>query len=164
MSCSSDFIRFKKNLVQLKNATTLAKKMVGSVKYPEIMPIMNQQDYINFEQFNLETTTINTKNAYSKLVPSGKQEVFHMVRDITACPTFIMCKNTNTRPNRVLNTGSIGSTGKPVCYKKPLWRVKPTIDKKYNPQTCVFINGYTKRTCPCTKLLCKCGTKVCEQK
>lgn len=166
MSYSSDFITYKKNSVQLRNAKSLAQKKIGLVKYPEFMPVFDQKDYINFQQFNLETTVSNTKNAYSKLIPSGKQEVFKMIRDISNCTgfqNFTMCNNTNTRPNRVSNTGATDSAENPVCRKKPLGGIKPFKNKFFKANTCVFINGYVKRTCPCTQLLCKCKTKVCEQ-
>ena len=166
MSSSSDFTTYKKNSIQLRNAKSLAKKKVGLTNYPEFAPVLEQRDYINFQQFNLETTVSNTKNAYSKLIPSGKQEVFKMVRDISNCAgfqNFIMCNNTNTRPNRVVNMGAVDSSGKPTCIKRPLGGIKPFKNKFFKPDTCVFINGYVKRTCPCTKLLCKCSTRICGQ-
>lgn len=166
MASSSDFIKYKKNSIQLRNAKSLAQKKIGSVKYPEFSPVLEQKDYINFQQFNLETTVSNTKNAYSKLIPTGKQEVFRMVRDISNCSgfqNFTMCNNTNTRPNRVLNYGAVDLSGVPVCRKRPLGGIKPFKNKIFKPNTCVFINGYSKRTCLCTSLLCKCKTKVCSQ-
>jgi hypothetical protein len=87
-----------------------------------------------------------------------------MDRKIASCPNFIMCKNTNTRPNRELNsfmrpppTFKSGKlTGKQIGEngKEPI----------ENSTKCTFqINDYVQRTCTCYTLpkLCKCGTKIC---
>lgn len=157
MSFSSDRTLFRRTLVQLKNASSLAQKRIGNTRYPEFRSVFDASTYTNFAQYNLESTVQNTKLAHSRLIPSGRQEIFKMTPNISTCPTFIMCKNTNTRPNRVANTMSVPLTTNRLASPKY------SANKIYTPTKCIFVKGYVRRSCLCSKLMCKCGTKVCEQ-
>jgi hypothetical protein len=86
----SDYLALKKAQVILKNQ-----------KLPAVLP---PTLYTSFASYNLETSVPNTKNIYSRLLPSGKTNIYKMEKSIVNCPTFAMCVNTNQRPNRVLNS------------------------------------------------------------
>lgn len=132
----SDYIQYKKTQQMLTNQSKLT-------------PILYPTAYTMFEQYAIETTVPNTKLRHSRLIAPNTVSVLEMDKTLTTCPTFIVCKNTNTRPNRVLNTTSI---------PMPTYR----LNKINTPTLCTFNNGYITRTCPCTKKICKCGTTICE--
>jgi len=133
----SDYLALKKAQVILKNQ-----------KLPAVLP---PTLYTSFASYNLETSVPNTKNIYSRLLPSGKTNIYKMEKSIVNCPTFAMCVNTNQRPNRVLN-----SKYNPDPVNK--FPVNPKIHKF---STCTFKNGFVTRKCICTKKICKCGTNYC---
>ena len=84
----SDYIKYKRVSTELRLDASCS-------------PVLTSQNYLDFEQFNLENTVVNTCNNYSLLTPSGEQIVFGMERNATYCPSFNLCRNTNKRPNRV---------------------------------------------------------------
>ena len=127
----SDYIRYKKTGIQLK--------------INKLDPILNNQDYIAYTDYNLENTVTNSKINYNHLAVPNTQNVFNMERPhVTNCPTFKLCKNTNTRPNRVKLFGT---------------QITPTPIRKFvkdpsNPRT-----NY-KIKCKCKNVSCIC-TNVC---
>ena len=123
--------------------------------------ILTGQDYISFERFALETTVLNTKNSFSRLLPQNtttfnqifpntdpvRIDVADMELKVPSCATFKLCTNTNTRPNRVLNSVSL-----PVPTYRP--------DKVYKPNLCQYKYGkHIVRTIWCGKKICKCRTR-----
>lgn len=95
----SDYIQYKKVANELRiNGTT-------DTLYP-VDPIFTSKDYTDFKSYALETTVSNTKINYNQLIPSGKKIIFNMEKNTTNCPTFPLCRNTNTRSNRVIIGGS----------------------------------------------------------
>lgn len=149
----SDYIQYKKNTVQLKRLATTTNK------YPEYPSVLESKDYTEFSMYSIENQGTNTKSAFSRLIPVGKQDVFGMEKKInesnqaTTCPIpFLLCKRTDQRPNRILNTVSIPAT---------TYRLKkhPVVPK------CTFTskNGFLSRTVPCTKKECKCRTTIYKQ-
>jgi hypothetical protein len=120
----SDYIKFIKTAEILQNR--------------KLRPILSQNAYISYEQYALETTIINTKNSFSRLLPQNstitpstnnvylntdptRVKIFDIEKKVSTCPTFIMCQNTNKRPNRVLNSPGLpipGRTNLDIVYKK----------------------------------------------
>ena len=96
-----DYIKFKKTALILKNNSTKALN--------ELPPVLTPELYTAFTTYNLETTVSNTKNTYNRLLPSGKKNFLDIEKNVSNCSTFILCKNTNNRPNRVKNTFQWGS-------------------------------------------------------
>jgi hypothetical protein len=149
----SDYIRFKKTALILKA--------------DKLMPVLDPSQYTSFETYNLETTVTNTKNAFSRLVPSTNQYFFDIEKKTSSCATFPLCVNTNTRANRVLNTAEniVLANGTKVLY-----RADPTYSnapnklyrqlKNYTPIRCAFKKGFVIRNALCDKQKCKCRTKV----
>lgn len=137
----SDYLQFKKTSFMLKNSL----KKLPSVLTPEL--------YTAFTKYNLETTVMNTKNAYSRLLMGGKKYFLDMEKNVASCPTFILCKNTDTRANRVKNT---------IQNPTPIYKWKKTRD--YKPKTCLIKSGFITRRCLCSKKSCKCKTEYYPEK
>lgn len=144
----SDYINFKKTALILKNNSTAALN--------ELPPVLTPELYTAFTTFNLETTVSNTKNAYSRLLPSGRKQFLDIEKNVSNCSSFILCKNTNTRPNRIKNT---------FQNPMPIYKWKKT--STYVPNTCSFSsikngcinrlkNGHITRRCICINKVCKC--------
>jgi hypothetical protein len=127
--------------------------------------ILSEQDYTIFEKFALETTVQNTKNSFSRLLPQNttqfktvfpntdpvRTDIADMELKIPSCATFKLCKDTNTRPNRVLN-----SVNRPTPTRKFI--------KDIIPKTCQYKYGkYIVRTVWCGKKICKCRTRYITQ-
>jgi hypothetical protein len=137
----SDYINFKKTSLILKN--NLNK--LPSVLTPEL--------YTAFTKYNLEITVPNTKNSYSRLLLGGKKNFLGIEKNVASCPTFILCKNTNTRANRVKHT---------IQYPTPIYKWKKT--SSYKPNTCLITSGFVTRRCLCSKKSCKCKTEYYPEK
>lgn len=121
----SDYIKYKRVSNQLRNE-----------KQP---PVFSSQTRLDFEQYALENTIVNTVPALNRLVPAGSQRVFHMDKVVGNCPTFPVCQNTNLRTNR-LPMSSVYFTPTP----------QPNNIKIVN-------NSANMRTgCDCTSNICKC--------
>ena len=87
----SDYLKYKRVSTRLRvdNDTT---------KQP---PVFASTTLTQNQQYALSNSITNTKPRYNQLVPSGRQPVFSMEKAVTNCPTFPVCKDTNTRTNRV---------------------------------------------------------------
>jgi len=85
----SDYLRYKKLSNTLKIDSARA------------YPVLNSDNYVKYKQYSLENTITNTKPTYNKLCPSGKKVIFDMEKKIDSCPSFLVCANTQSRPNRI---------------------------------------------------------------
>lgn len=88
----SDYIKLKKITSELK-----------SRKYP---PTLTSDDYTKYGEYHFMKNVVNTKNRLSLLIqPSPlNQTIYDMNYNVSNCTNTIMCKDTNNRPNRVLNS------------------------------------------------------------
>ena len=141
----SDYITFKKTALILKNNSTTAIN--------ELPPVLTPELYTAFTTYNLETTVSNTKNAYNRLLPSDRKNFLDIEKNVSNCSTFILCKNTNARPNRTTNS---------FQSSIPIYKWKKT--KAYVPNTCTLTSGFVRRRCLCTKKTCKCKTEYYPEK
>lgn len=141
----SDYIKFKKTALILKQNSTTVLNDLPSVLTPEL--------YTAFTTYNLETTVSNTKNSYNRLLPSGRKIFLDIEKNVSNCSPFILCKNTNTRPNRIQNT---------FQNPTPIYKWKKT--KTYLPNTCSLTSGFVTRRCLCSKKTCKCKTDFYPEK
>lgn len=64
--------------------------------------VFSSHDLLKYKQYQIVNDDSNTKLNYNLITPPNKKIVFDMERDVTGCPTFIVCKDTQTRPNRAL--------------------------------------------------------------
>ena len=84
----SDYITHKKTAHILKDQENLGN-------------IINAQSLTDFKRFVIPNTIYDNNMTYNQLLPVNKQLVFDLELDVSGvCPTFVLCKNTQTRPNR----------------------------------------------------------------
>jgi hypothetical protein len=68
----------------------------------KLKPVLDSDTYIAYKQFQMANSVYNTSRRTHQLIPSGEQTVFSMpMMNVGGCSTFVVCKNTNTRPFRV---------------------------------------------------------------
>ena len=67
--------------------------------------VFTSQDLQNYTQYALTNTTVNTKPTLNRLTPKLRQRVYDMDKAVSGCPSFIICKDTQQRNNRVLSLG-----------------------------------------------------------
>ena len=97
----SDYITHKKNAQILQSQTDLE-------------PVLSSQDLINYKKFALNNTIKSSNITYNQLRLNNKQTIYgmEMSNDICNNPEFVVCTNTNTRPNRVITmTDAMGKRG-----------------------------------------------------
>ena len=103
----SDYIKYKRIAVELKNQ---AKNLA---------PVIGAGQYVDYKAFTLENTIINTKPDYTKLIPSNSVNVFGMqINTPSNCSTFTLCTGTNSRVNRKPLNGT-QSDPHPLPISKP---------------------------------------------
>lgn len=89
-----DYIRYKKISQELKVQSKLP-------------PVIESGKYTNYKEFSVENTVVNDLTEYDRVIPDNVRIVFGMERPkATTCPTFEICKDTNLRTNRKLDTYS----------------------------------------------------------
>lgn len=85
----SDYLQHKKKAVILKEVSKLS-------------PVLSPKEYNEYLGYSLDKQTGNTKTVYRKLIQSGYKRSFNIDMPHTNnCPNFPICKNTNTRANRI---------------------------------------------------------------
>jgi hypothetical protein len=85
----SDFIRYKRLAVELRNQTK------------NLAPVIDSGKYTDYKAFTLENTIISNKPSYTKLQSQSTINVFGMQRNnASSCSTFTLCSGTNNRTNR----------------------------------------------------------------
>lgn len=94
MSEQNNYIDFLRESTILKEQNTLK-------------PVLNSSDYIKFKNYNLVNSIPNTKNSFSEMFLNNKKNVFGMERNTNNCSNFILCRNTNGRANRALNSAQL---------------------------------------------------------
>lgn len=89
----------------------IKRKQVAQTLYSDGGSVQNNQpavfsahDLLMYKQYQIINNDSNTILNYNLLALPGKIMVFDMERNVTNCPTFVVCRNTNTRPNRVMRT------------------------------------------------------------
>jgi|DEB19_MinimDraft_2_1074335.scaffolds.fasta_scaffold163518_1 hypothetical protein len=130
----SDYLKYKR--------VSTALKIDGNDK----IPVLESQNYVNYKQYALENTIENTSVLYNRITPANKRVIFGMDKNTTSCPSFIVCRNTQSRPNRVPMS---------AVYFTPTPMPRTITDTKHagNQKTdckCALNSQYTDRN------LCKC--------
>jgi len=148
----SDYIRYKKigKLLSVDNKSTNNK----------LPPVLDQGDFLNYKKYSLENTINNTKPILNQLTISGELVVFDMTLQHTnSCPTFVMCRNTNTRPNRVANLGT-----QRACFsviRQPQRTTTKYVKDPSNPNSNTVVKCTYSQTTTCSCNNSKCGGKPC---
>ena len=70
-------------------------------------PIMESSRLREFKQFQLENEITTTNIRYHRIVPASKQSILHMEKNVTNCPSFLVCTGTSQRLNRVPHKGRL---------------------------------------------------------
>jgi hypothetical protein len=110
----SDFIMRKKTLAKLAG---ISKTPINRGDFPQVF---SSQEYTDFSQYQLTNTIVNTKTTPNELVAPNHQIIFNMeVLSANNCPSFAVCRNTNARQNRSLNSGFIMANGLPLITPVP---------------------------------------------
>ena len=78
---------------------------ISAHKIGDLPSVLGGRKYAQLTRYQLANSITNTKPSYQQLLPEGKQNVFGSERMVSGCPEFILCENTNTRPNRVAGPG-----------------------------------------------------------
>ena len=115
---------------------------------PNRLPaIFSSQDLLKYQQYQIINNDSNTKLNYNLITPTGKKIVFDMERNVANCPTFVVCKDTNTRPNRVLRTVAEC----PVSSQPLTWEEKKNIMDHKSLCICQLKRKHIRRN------VCSCG-------
>lgn len=65
--------------------------------------ILDSENYTLYKQYSLENTIPNNSHRYNQLIPNGTKIIMGMETNRTVtCPSFVLCKNTDTRPSHTL--------------------------------------------------------------
>ena len=113
----SDYIRYKRVAVELKDQ---AKNLA---------PVIDSSQYTNYKAFTLENTIINTNMDYRKLTPPNSVNVFDMqINNPGNCSTFTLCTGTNSRVNRRLLSATQSYTP-PLPPVVQLYKKTPNVFK-----------------------------------
>ena len=111
--------------------------------------VFSSQDLLKYQQYQLVNNDSNTKIDYNLITPAGKIIVFDIERNVANCPTFVVCNNTNTRLNRVLQTVSAC----PVSSHPLTWKEKKNIMDDKTLCTCQLKRKHMRRN------VCSCGVQ-----
>jgi len=86
----SDYLKRKRIATQLQIDNDTEKQQ----------PVFNSGTLLDYKEFELSNSIINTKKALNRLLQDGKQRVFGMDQVVSGCTTFPAC-TTVGRTNRV---------------------------------------------------------------
>lgn len=121
----SDYLKSKRisNLLRIDN-----QKVNGVTKQAAVF---TSQDLQNYTQYALTNTIVNTKPTLNRLTPKLRQRVYDMDKVVSGCPSFIVCKDTQQRNNRVLSLGGyFGATTANNTEKSSLVNIRTYWDNE----------------------------------
>ena len=95
----SDYLKYKRISNQLRIDN---QKDAGATNQSAVF---NSQDLLHYKEYSLTNTIVNTKPTLNKLTLNSRQRIYDMDKVVENCPTFIVCKDTQDRNNRVLSSG-----------------------------------------------------------
>jgi hypothetical protein len=133
----------------------IKRKQVAQTLYSDGGSVQNNQpavfsahDLLMYKQYQIINDDSNTIINYNLLASPGKILVFDIERNVTNCPTFIVCKDTNDRPNRVLRTVAEC----PVNTQPLTWVERKNSTDNKTLCTCQLKRKHIRRN------VCSCGT------
>jgi hypothetical protein len=87
----SDYIQYLKVSTELQSIKKLS-------------PILDSGDYTDYIGYSIENKIPNTKQVNSQLTLPNQKIIYDIATiDVSGCPVFLTCNNTNTRANRILH-------------------------------------------------------------
>jgi len=123
------------------------KRVSNELKINKYTPVFNTKDYIELKEYSIQNNITNTKLTYNQLQQPGYQKIFNMEKKITNCPPFIVCRQTNQRPNRVPMSNVYFN---PSTIMPPIYVKQPTNAK--TGCNCILDSIHTLSN------ICKCKT------
>jgi hypothetical protein len=125
---SSDYIQLKKNAQILQDISVLS-------------PLSSEQ-YTQFVTFTLANTISNTVQKNNEII----SPIFGMVTNVSKCPKFQLCNETQKRSNRSLNLGSVDNVGNVVVgnYRLPNSYNEYFTNQKYVKKNLCFSGEFYK--------------------
>ena len=75
----------------------------GSIKGNGLLDynsVLNAKDYTDFKKYSLESSIQSSTATLNDLVIPNQTKIFDMVMDVSNCPSFIVCNDTDKRVNR----------------------------------------------------------------
>lgn len=100
----------------------LRRKRVSNVLNMDAsgIPIYGAKEYTDFKQYQLENEIKSTNLNNQQILPTNRQYILDMERNVTNCPIFVLCADAYKRPNKLPHTGA-------MCSILPLnWYEKKT--------------------------------------
>lgn len=142
------------HIKHLKLATELKQQI-------DFAPVLEEKNYTLFKEYSIMNSIKNTSKRYGQLSTPNINPIFETQQaEVDNCPTFIVCHNTNQRPNR---------TPLSNVYYLPYPPIHPFIKQKNNNKCmgCCYdsslnkTNDYNKWNTGCSnsrlvKTLCNC--------
>jgi hypothetical protein len=86
----------------MSQSDLIKHKRIGTIlKMNKLDTIFTNQDYIDFKQYEIANTIENTTTLTTQLVPSGYNIIFGIEKKVSECTSFIVCKDTEERANKI---------------------------------------------------------------
>lgn len=120
----------------------LNRKRVATVLLDnKLPPILAQRDFLQYKQYSLENSITNTKLTFHKLPMVNRPIIFGMETTVCgtsascdSCGGFLVCKNTNQRPNRrPVSAQRIQPIPRAIYNKKQFYDICHCIPIQYVP-------------------------------
>jgi hypothetical protein len=138
----SDYIQRKKMSTRLAGIT---KTPINKADFPNVL---SSQDYTSFSEYQIANTILNKKLTPNEMVAPNHQIIFNMeVLATNNCPSFVLCRNTNNRQNRVLQSGFIMQNGDPLTVP-----IEKYIKRGANASNCTTRNHSCNKKSPCCNI------------
>lgn len=116
----------------------------------EYKSVLDATDYIEFKKYSLEGSIKSSSPTLNDLSIINKTNIFGMLLDVSNCPNFIVCNDTNTRQNRT-PLKSFQQTCEPVM-KAPGRSIPPIWDSTNNKLKYKYNEPAVKiKNCNCVK-------------
>jgi len=108
--------------------------------------VFGSHDLLRYKQYQIVNDDSSTTVNYNLIKPADTKLVFDMERKVANCPTFVVCKDTDTRPNRVLTA----DTGCKVQIHPLSWEAKKNVPNKTELCVCQLkFKHINKNVCSC---------------
>jgi len=124
--------------------------------------VLNAKDYIDFKKYSLEGSIQSSTATLNDLVIPNQTKIFDMVMDVSNCPSFIICNDTDLRANRQPLKG-FQSTCEPVM-KAPGLSVPVVWDDATKKMKYKYAEpAFKSKTCNCINGTDFAPCKICNK-
>jgi len=125
--------------------------IIGNIKGNGLLgykSVLDAKDYIDFKKYSLEGSITSSIPVLNDLSIPNKTKIFDMIMNVSNCPSFIVCNDTDTRANRT-SLKSFQSTCEPIM-KAPGRSVPPVWDTVNNKLQYKYAEpAFKNRICNC---------------